>query len=110
MDNIQNNKNIFRELRDSFVLANQGKTNFEIFLESVSPLYKRNTDFPFLKIKLIDIFNKFKKVSLFGLKNIYCFNGELIHLSYILSLSSLSIKIINKSLIENSIRTQKKHI
>ena len=108
MDNIQNNKNIFRELRDSFVLANQGKTNFEIFLESVSPLYNKNVDISFLKLKLIDIFNKFKKVSLFGLKNIYCFNGELIHLSYILSLSSLSIKIINKSLIDEIVLELKK--
>ena len=110
IDNFQNNKNILRELRDSFVLAKQGKTNFEIFLESVSPLYNRNVDIPFLKIKLIDIFNKFKKVSLFGLKNIYCFNGELIHLSYILSLSSLSIKIINKSLMDEIVlELRKKH-
>ena len=108
-DTKQNNKNVMRELRDSFILANQEKTNFEIFLESVSPLYKRNTNFPFLKIKLIDIFNKFRKVSLFGLKNIYCFNGELIHLSYTLSLSSLSIKIINKKLIENIVLELKKN-
>ena len=109
-DSKQNNKNVMRELRDSFILANQEKTNFEIFLESVSPLYKRNTDFPFLKIKLIDIFNKFRKVSLFGLKNIYCFNGELIHLSYTLSLSSLSIKIINRKLIDDIVlELQKKH-
>ena len=110
IDNIQNNKNILRDLRDSFVLAKQGKTNFEIFLESVSPLYNKNVDIPFLKLKLIDIFNKFKKVSLFGLKNIYCFNGELIHLSYILSLSSLSIKIINKSLMDEIVlELKKKH-
>ena len=110
MDNTQNSKNIFRELRDSFILAKQGKTNFEIFLESVSPLYNKNVDIPFLKLKLIDIFNKFKKVSLFGLKNIYCFNGELIHLSYILSLSSLSIKIINKSLIDEIVlELKRKH-
>ena len=107
LDNFQNYKNIFRELRDSFVLANQGKTNFDIFLESVSPLYNKNVDTPFLKLKVIDIFNKFKKVSLFGLKNIYCFNGELIYLSYILSLSSLSIKIINKSLIDEIVSVLK---
>ena len=109
IDNKQNNKNLMRELRDSFILANQEKTNFEIFLESVSPLYKRNTNLPFLKIKLIDIFNKFRKISLFGLKNIYCFNGELIHLSYTLSLSSLSIKIINKKLINDIVLELKKN-
>ena len=109
-DNNQNNKNVFRELRDSFILANQEKTNLEIFLESVSPLYKKNIDFPFLKFKLIDIFEKFRKVSLFGLKNIYCFNGELIHLSYLLTLSSISIKIISKTLIENIVlELKKKH-
>ena len=107
-DNNLNNKNILRELRDSFILANQEKTNLEIFLESVSPLYKKNTDFPFLKFKLIDIFEKFRKVSLLGLKNIYCFNGELIHLSYLLTLSSISIKIINKSLIDKIILELKK--
>ena len=98
-DNSQNNKNTFREVRDAFILENQEKTNLEIFLESVSPLYRKNTDISFLNLKLMDIFNKFKKVSLFGLKNIYCFNGELIRLSYTLTLSSLSIKIINKELI-----------
>ena len=102
-------KNIMRELRDSYVMANQGKTNLEIFLESVTPLYKNNIDFPFLKIRLIDIFNKFKNFSLFGLNNVYCFNGELINLSYILSLSSLSIKIINKSLMDEIIQELKKN-
>ena len=107
-DNEYNNKNILRELRDSFIMANQGKTNLEIFLESVSPLYKKNTETPFLKLKLIDIFNKFKKISLFGLKNIYCFYGELIHLSYTLSLSSISIKIINKTIMNDIILELKK--
>ena len=107
-DNGYNNKNILRELRDSFIMANQGKTNLEIFLESVSPLYKKKTDVPFLKLKIIDIFNKFKPISLFGLKNIYCFNGELIHLSYTLSLSAISIKIINKTLINQIVLELKK--
>ena len=107
-DNGYNNKNILRELRDSFVVANQGKTNLEIFLESVSPLYEKNADIPFLKLKIIDIFNKFKQISLFGLKNIYCFYGELIHLSYTLSLSSISIKIINKALINEIVKELKK--
>ena len=80
----------------------------EIFLESVSPLYKKYTDFPFLKFKLVDIFEKFRKVSLLGLKNIYCFNGELIHLSYLLTLSSISIKIINKALIDKIVLELKK--
>ena len=84
-----NNKNLSRELRDSFVMANQGKTNLEIFMESISPLYKNNIDCPFLKLKLMDIFNKFKDISLLGLKNVYCFNGELIYLSYILSLERI---------------------
>ena len=108
-DNGYNNKNILRELRDSFIMANQGKTNLEIFLESVSPLYKKNTDVPFLKLKIIDIFNKFRQISLFGLKNIYCFNGELIHLSYTLSLSAISIKIINKTLINQIVLELKKN-
>ena len=100
-DNGQNAKNLMRELRDTFVLTNQGKTNFEIFIESVTPKYLKNSDFPFLKLKIIDIFYKFKKISLFGLKNTYTFNGELITSSYLLSLSTLSIKIINKSLMNN---------
>ena len=104
----QNHTNILRELRDSFILSNREKTNLEIFLESVSPLYKKNTDFPFLKFKLMDIFEKFRKVSLFGLKNIYCFNGELIHLSYLLTLSSISIKIINKTLMNDIVLELKK--
>lgn len=108
IDSKQNNKNLLRELRDSFILVNQEKTNFEIFLESASPLYKKNSDFSFLKIKIMDIFNNFKKISLLGLKNIYCFNGELIHLSYALTLSSLSIKIINKTLIDDIVQELKK--
>jgi hypothetical protein len=103
-----NYKNLSRELRDSFVMANQGKTNLEIFMESISPLYKNNIDCPFLKLKLLDIFNKFKEISLLGLKNVYCFNGELIYLSYILSLSSLSIKITNKDLMNEIVLELKK--
>lgn len=103
-----NNKNLSRELRDSFVMANQGKTNLEIFMESVSPLYKNNIDCPFIKLKLMDIFNKFKVISLLGLKNVYCFNGELIYLSYILSLSSISIKITNKALMKEIVLELKK--
>ena len=108
IENETNNKNLSRELRDSFVMANQGRTNLEIFMESISPLYKNNIDCPFLKLKLMDIFNKFKDISLLGLKNVYCFNGELIYLSYILSLSSLSIKITNKNLMNEIILELKK--
>lgn len=103
-----NNKNLTRELRDSFVMANQGKTNLEIFMESISPLYKNNIDCPFLKLKLMDIFNKFKEISLLGLKNVYCFNGELIYLSYIISLSSISIKITSKNLMNEIVSELKK--
>ena len=116
-NNIRNNKNIIdkgqiaknlrRELRDTFVVTNQGKTNFEIFIESVTPKYTKKGNFPFLKFKIVDIFNKFKKLSLFGLKNTYSFNGELIYSSYLLSLSTLSIKIINKSLMNDIIRSLK---
>ena len=107
IDIIQNTKNLKRELRDTFVVTNQGKTNFEIFIESVTPKYLKNCNFPFLKLKLMDIFNKFRKPSLFGLKNTYCFNGELIYSSYLLSLSTLSIKIINKSLMNDIILSLK---
>ena len=89
-------------------MTNQGKTNFEIFIESVTPKYSKNSNFPFLKLKIIDIFNKFRKLSLFGLKNIYSFNGELIYSTYLLSLSTLSIKIINKSLMNDIIISLKK--
>ena len=103
----QSLKNLRRELRDTFVVTNQGKTNFEIFMESVTPKYTKNSNFPFLKLRIMDIFNKFKKLSLFGLKNTYSFNGELIHSSYLLSLSTLSIKIINKSLMNDIISSLK---
>ena len=66
---IQNTKNLMRELRDSFVVTYQGKTNFDIFIESVKPKYPKNSSLPFIKLKIIDILNKFKKLSLFGLKN-----------------------------------------
>lgn len=95
--------------RDSFVITNQGKSNFEIFIQSVSPLYKRNINFPFLKFKIMEIFNKFKRISLFGLKNVYCFNGELINVCYLSSLSSLSIKIENKTLMNKIILELKKN-
>ena len=107
IDSRQMAKNLRRELRDTFVVTNQGKTNFEIFIESVTPKFTKNNNFPFLKLKLIDIFNKFKKLSLFGLKNIYSFNGELIYSIYLLSLSTLSIKIINKSLMNDIISSLK---
>ena len=105
---IQNTKNLMRELRDSFVVTYQGKTNFDIFIESVKPKYPKNSSLPFIKLKIIDILNQFKKLSLFGLKNIYSFNGELITSSYILTLSTLSIKIINKSLMNDIIIILKK--
>ena len=99
----QSIKNLMRDLRDTFVVTNQGKTNFEIFMEAVTPKYNNNSNFPFIKLKIMDIFNQFRKLSLFGLKNIYSFNGELINSSYILSLSALSVKIINKSLMNDII-------
>ena len=99
----QNIKNLMRDLRDTFVVRYQGKTNFEIFMESITPKYNKNSNFPFIKFKIIDILNKFKKLSLFGLKNIYSFNGELINSSYILSLSAISIKITNKTIINDII-------
>ena len=107
IDSRQIAKNLRRELRDNFVVTNQGKTNFEIFIESVTPKFAKNNNFPFLKLKIIDIFNNFKKLSLFGLKNIYSFNGELIYSIYLLSLSTLSIKIINKSLMNDIILSLK---
>ena len=87
-------------IKNIFILENQNKTNFDLFLKSVTPLYNSKIAPSFLKLKIFKILENFKKTSLTGLKNMYCYQDEIIYLSYSLSLSSLSIKITNKILIE----------
>ena len=85
-------------IKNVFILENQNKTNFDLFLKSVTPLYNSKIEKSFLKLKILNILENFKKTSLQGLKNMYYYKEEIIYLSYLLSLSSLSVKITNKTL------------
>ena len=87
-------------IKNLFIIENQNKTNFDVFLKSVTPLFNSKIETSFLKLKLLKILENFKKTSIQGLKNMYYYQDEIIYLSYSLSLSSLSIKITNKTLID----------
>ena len=110
--NTMNNMNIIRKfhyenkeeketqkIKNIFTLENQHKSNIDIFIKSVTPLIKKSTEENYLKVKIISFLDNLKIMSLFGLNTIYYNLGELVHMWYSLSLSSFSIKIINKQLI-----------
>ena len=96
-----NEKKEQQNIKSIFIYENQNRNNFELFLKSVIPFYKKNSEnnIDYNKYKLFQVFDFFKHLSLFSLKNLYYYNEELIENHYSLSLSSLSIKVINKELI-----------
>jgi hypothetical protein len=97
-----------QRIKNMFIIENQNKTNLDMFLKSVTPIYKGDVEINFLKLKIKDFFNNLKKISLHGLKNTYYCYGELVYIWYSLSLSSLSIKITNKQLISQIFEEVKK--
>ena len=97
-----------QRIKNMFLLENQNKTNFDIFIKSVTPIYKKNMEINFLKLKIKDFFNNLKMISLHGLKNIYYSYGDLVNIWYSLSLSSLTIKVTNKELISQIFEEVKK--
>jgi len=102
-----------RKIQNLFIIENQNKTNLDLFLKSVTPIYKITKDNDFSKLKIHTIFNNMKLISLLGLKTIYYNNGELLDIWYSLSFSSFFIKIINKQLITkifNEIKNKKKDL
>jgi hypothetical protein len=98
-NNINCQKNEKQKIKNSFIIENQNKTNLDLFLKAVTPLYKISKEYDFSKLKIQNIFDNLKLISLLGLKTIYYNNGELLDIWYSLSLSSLAIKINNKQLI-----------
>ena len=111
-NNLKNDSEQMKEkqrIRNMFIIENRNKTNFDIFLKSVTPLYKKDTGINFLKQKIKDIFDNLKLASLHGLENTYYHYGELIHIWYSLSLSSMSIKVTNKQLISQIFEEVKKN-
>ena len=97
-----------QRIKNMFIIENQNKTNLDIFLKSVTPLYKKEIEMDFLKLKIKNVFDNLKIVSLHGLKNTYYNFGELVYIWYSLSLSSLSIKVTNKQLISQIFEEKKK--
>ena len=98
-----------QKIQHLFIIENQNKTNFDIFLKSVTPFYKMTKDVDFSKLKIHTIFDNMKLMSLLGLKTIYYNNGELLDIWYSLSFSSFVIKIINKQLITKIFEEIKVH-
>ena len=88
-----------QKIKNLFIIENQNKTNLDLFLKAVTPIYKIPKENDISKIKIQNIFDNLKLISLLGLKTIYYNNGELLDIWYSLSLSSLVIKITNKQLI-----------
>jgi hypothetical protein len=100
-----------QKIQNLFIIENQNKTNLDLFLKSVTPIYKITKDNDFSNLKIHTIFDNMKLISLLGLKTIYYNNGELLDIWYSLSFSSFFIKIINKQLITkifNEIKNKKK--
>ena len=91
--------NVKQKIKNIFIQENQNKSNFDLFLKSVTPTYKMLANTNFSKIKIKTIFESLKLISLLGLKTIYYNNGELLDIWYSLTFSSLIIKITNKQLI-----------
>ena len=98
--------------KNTFIMENQNKTNLDIFLKSITPYCKSPTNSELLKLKIKNIFDSMKLISLLGLKNIYFNNDELINIWYSLTLSSFFIKLKNKQLISkifDEIKIRKKY-
>ena len=91
--------NEMQKIKNIFIIENQNKTNLDLFLKAVTPFYKISSEFILPKMKIQNIFDNLKLISLVGLKTIYYNKGELLNIWYSLSLSSLLIKITNKQLI-----------
>ena len=104
-----NNEN--QKIKNLFMDENLNKTNLDLLLKSVIPLYKISSYNDIYKLKIKNIFDSIKSMSLLGLKNTYYNNGELLNIWYSLTLSHLYIKIIDKQLISQifqEIKTRKK--
>ena len=99
INNEKGDKKKKKKINNLFIDENQNKTNFDLLLKSVIPLYKISPYFDIYKLKIKNIFDSMKTISLLGLKNTYYNNGELLHIWYSLTLSHLYIKIIDKQLI-----------
>ena len=100
--NVNNEKiemNEKQKIKNLFIIENQNKNNLDLFLKAVTPFYKLPSEIDFSKMKIQNIFDNLKLISLLGLKTIYFNKGELLDICYSLSLSSLFIKITNKQLI-----------
>ena len=110
INNLKNEKEETKQrIKNMFIIENQNMTNLDIFLKSVTPLYKKDIEIDFLKLKIKDVFENLKLISLHGLENTYYNYGELIHIWYSLSLSSISIKVTNKQLISQIFEEIKKN-
>ena len=110
-NNLKNENEEIKEkqrMKNMFMFENQNKTNLDIFLKSVTPIYAKDLEINFLKLRIKEFFNNLKKISLHGLKNTYYSYGELVYIWYSLSLSSLSIKVTNKQLISQIFEEIKK--
>ena len=98
--------------KNVFIMENQNKTNLDIFLKSITPYCKIQSNTELSKLKIKNIFDSMKLISLLGLKNIYFNNDELINIWYSLTLSSFFIKVKNKKLISkifDEIKIRKKY-
>ena len=84
-----------QKIKNLFIIENQNKTNLDLFLKAVTPIYKIPKENDISKIKIQNIFDNLKLISLLGLKTIYYNNGELLDIWYSLSFSSFFIKINN---------------
>jgi hypothetical protein len=97
------------KIKNMFLMENQNLTNLDIFLKSITPLYKKDKETDFLKLKIKNVFENLIPLSLRGLENTYYNQGDLINVWYSLTLSSMSIKVTNKQLISQIFEEKKKN-
>ena len=98
-NNVKKDNNEEQKIKNLFIDENQNKTNLDLLFKSVIPFIKITPYNDIYKLKIQNIFDSMKIISLLGLKNTYYNNGELLNIWYSLTLSHIYIKIIDKQLI-----------
>ena len=94
---LNNPHNTLINMKNIFLNYYEGKTNLDIFINSITPIIQTQN---YLKMNLISFFKCYKYISLFQLKNTYYLYGDLIFIYYSITLSSMNIVISKKELID----------
>jgi hypothetical protein len=98
--NINNPQTNLINMKKIFLNYYEGKTNLDIFINSITPFIQKENFENYFQLKLINFFNCFKYISLFQLKNTYYLYNDLIFIYYSVTLGSMNIVITKKDIID----------